>query len=109
MRHFLRTNVASGNRTVMIRADLQSLIPTHNQSRLVILLVLQQPHIPSATLLPLPGVPVELEQLSPHLERLLLSLLMRLGLDLLRQADDGFEVDVFALLDFFLQLPYKSA
>lgn len=77
----------------MVGADLEGLIPTHDQTGLLVLLVLQQTHITSTTLLPLLAVTVEFEELGAHLEGLLLELLVGLGLDLLGQADDGLEVD----------------
>ena len=79
----------------MICADFQSLISSHNQSSLAILLVLQQPNITSSTLLPLIAVFDELEELSTHLENLLLELLIGLDVDFLREADNGLEVDIF--------------
>lgn len=78
----------------MVGADLQSLISSHNQSRLAVLLVLQESNVPSSTFLPLVGLAHELEELCPHLEGLLLELLVGLGVDFLGQADDGLEVDV---------------
>lgn len=90
------------NLTVVVGADLEGLITTHDQAGLLVLLVLQETHVTGTTLLPLLGLAVELEQLGAHLEGLLLKLLVVLGLDLLGQVDDGLEVDIGALLDLFL-------
>ena len=79
----------------MVGADLQSLISSHNQSCLAILLVLQESNIASSTLLPFIGLLVELEELCAHLENLLLKLLVGLDLDFLGETDDWFEMDVF--------------
>lgn len=76
----------------MIRANLQRLVPPHHQPRLLILLVLQQSHVPRAALLPFPAVAVEFEKLRAHLEGLFLELLVGFGLDLLGQVDHGLEV-----------------
>ena len=78
----------------MVRADLESLVSPHDETGLAILLVLEQPDIASASLFPLPRLAVELEQLSPHLEGLLLEFLVRLGIDLFGQANDRLEVHV---------------
>lgn len=86
----------------MVGADLQGLIPAHDQAGLLVLLVLQQTHITSATLLPLLALTVELEQLGAHLEHLLLKLLVGLGLNLLGQANDGLEVNFRGLGSFLL-------
>lgn len=69
--------------TVVIGADLESLISTHNQSGLHVLLVLQESDITSTTLLPLIGLAGELEQLSTHVEDLLLEFLIGLDINLL--------------------------
>lgn len=88
--------------TVVVGADLQGLIPAHDQAGLLVLLVLQQTHVTGATLLPLLALAVELEQLGAHLERLLLKLLVGLGLHLLGQANDGLEVHFRRLGGFLL-------
>ena len=80
--------------TVVVGADLEGLIPAHDQAGLLVLLVLQETDVTSTTLLPLLALTVELEQLGAHLEHLLLELLVGLGLNLLGQADDGLEVDI---------------
>jgi hypothetical protein len=77
----------------VVGADLQGLIPTHDETGLLVLLVLEQTDITSTTLLPLLALAVELEKLGTHLEGLLLELLVGLGLDALGQADDGLEVN----------------
>jgi alkylation response protein AidB-like acyl-CoA dehydrogenase len=64
--------------------------------------VLEKSNVAGTALLPLVGLLDELEELGAHLEGLFLILLERLGLDLLRQLDDGFEVDIFRLGGFFL-------
>lgn len=79
----------------MVGANLQSLISSHNQSRLAILLVLQESNITSSALLPLVGLLVELEELCAHLENLLLKLLIGLDLNFLSETDDWLEVDIF--------------
>ncbi len=79
----------------MVSADLQSLISSHNQSCLAILLVLQESNITSPTLLPLIGLLVELEELCAHFEDLLLKLLVGFDLDFLGETDDRLEVDIF--------------
>ena len=81
----------------MVGADLQSLVATHDQAGLAVLLVLQKADVASSTLLPLLRVLLEDEKLGAHLEELLLSLLVRLGLDLLGQADHRLEVDILRL------------
>lgn len=82
-----------GSLTVVVGADLQGLVPAHHQTSLLVLLVLQQPHVAGTTLLPLLALTVVLEQLGAHLEHLLLKLLVGLGLHLLGEADDGLEVN----------------
>lgn len=81
-------------RTIVICADFESLVSSHDQSCLAIFFVLEQPNITSAPLLPLPRVTVELEQLSAHLEDLLLSFLVGLGLNLFSQTDNRHELDI---------------
>ena len=79
----------------MVGANLQSLISSHDQSRLAILLVLQESNITSPTLLPFIGILVELEELCAHLENLLLKLLIGLNLNFLGETNDWLEVDIF--------------
>lgn len=93
----------------MVGADLEGLVSPHDQTSLAVLLVLQQSHITSTTLLPLLAVTVELEQLGAHLERLLLELFVGLGLDLLGQVDNGLEVDVRGFGSFLLKEQTVSA
>ena len=81
----------------MVGADLEGLIPAHDQAGLLVLLMLQEADVTGTALLPLLALTVELEQLGAHLEYLLLELLVGLGLHLLGQADDGLEVDVGGL------------
>jgi hypothetical protein len=57
--------------------------------------VLQESNIASSALLPFVGLLVELEELGPHLENLLLKLLVGLDLNFLSETDDWFEVDIF--------------
>lgn len=83
--------------TVVIRTNFQGLIPPHNQSGLLVLPMLQQPHIPRSTLFPLPAFTIELEQFSAHLKSMLLSLLIRLRLHLFGQMHDGLKVDIWGL------------
>ena len=88
--------------TVVVGADLEGLVTSHDEASLAVLLMLQQPDVASPALFPLLGVADEFEQLGAHLEELLLRLLVGLGVDLLRQFDDGLEVDVFRLGRLFL-------
>lgn len=92
----------------MVGADLEGLIPTHDETGLLVLLVLQQTHITSTTLLPLLAVTVELEKLGAHLEGLLLKLLVGLCLDLLGQANDGLEVNFGGLRSVILGVLNKE-
>lgn len=59
--------------------------------------MLEQANVACATLLPFLILLLEDKELGAHLEELLLRLLVGLGLDLLSQADDRLEVDVFGL------------
>lgn len=88
----------------MVCADLECLVSPHDQPGLVVVLVLQQTHVARAALLPLLGLAVKLEELCPHLECLLLLLLVCRSLDLFRKADDGLELGVFSLLNLLLVL-----
>jgi len=54
--------------------------------------MLQQSHFPSPTLLPLPALAIEFEQLGTHLEGLLLKLLVRFCFHFFGQVDYGLEV-----------------
>lgn len=87
----------NSKRTVVVSADLEGLVTSHNQSGLAVLFVLEKADITSSALLPLARLLGELEQLCAHLEELLLGLLVSLGLDLFGELDDGLEVDVLAL------------
>ena len=58
--------------TVVVSADLEGLVAAHHQAGLLILGMLQQSDITGTTLLPLLAVGIESEQLSAHLEGLLL-------------------------------------
>jgi hypothetical protein len=78
----------------VICADFEGLIPPHHQTSLLVLFVFQQSHITGPSFLPLPGLTVKLKQLSAHLEGLLLELLVGLGLDLNRKANDRLEVEI---------------
>jgi hypothetical protein len=80
---------------IVVCADLERLVSSHNQSRLAILLVLQQPDIASTPLFPFPALAVKLEQLSSHLEDTLFQFLVCLGLDLLCEVDNWLEMDVW--------------
>lgn len=77
----------------MVSADLESLVTAHHQPGLLVIGVLQQPHVTGTTLLPLLALTVESEQLGTHLEGLLLLFFVGLGLDLFGQANDRLEVD----------------
>jgi hypothetical protein len=65
-------------RTIVVSADLESLITTHDESSLAVLLVLEQSNIASASLLPLSRIAIKLEELGAHLEDLLLRLFVGL-------------------------------
>ena len=78
----------------MIRANLQRLIPSHNQPRLPILLMLQQPYVPRAALFPIPTTAIEFKQLGAHFEDLLFALFICFCWDFFRQVHDGLEVDI---------------
>lgn len=80
--------------TVVVGANLEGLVPAHDQASLAVLLVLEQADITGTTLLPLAALADELEQLGAHLEELLLGLLVGLDVDLLGQLDDGLEVNI---------------
>lgn len=88
---------AGGVRTVVVGADLEGLVTSHDQAGLAVLLVLQQADVTSTALLPLLRILLEDKQLRTHLEELLLGLLVCLRLDLLGQADYGLEVDILGL------------
>ena len=79
--------------TIMICTDLQRLVPPHDEPSLMILLMLQQPHIPRPTFLPLPTIAVEFEKFRAHLESLLFEFFVGFGFDFFSQVDYGFEVD----------------
>lgn len=83
--------------TVVVGADLEGLVATHDQTGLAVLLVLEQADVTGSTLLPLLRALLEDKELGAHLEELLLGLLVCLGLDPLGQADHGLEVDVIGL------------
>jgi hypothetical protein len=93
----------------VVGANLQSLVSSHNQSGLSVLLVLQKSDVSSSTLLPLVGVAVEFEKLRAHLEDLLLELLIGLDIDLLRETDNRLEVHILRFRCLILQEPIKSA
>ena len=78
----------------MVCADLQRLIPPHNQPCLPILPMFQQPYIPRTALLPIPILAIELEQLGTHLEDLLFELFIRFCFNFFRQVHDGLKVDI---------------
>jgi hypothetical protein len=78
----------------MVGADLERLVTPHDQPSLVADLVLQQPDVAGAALLPLAALAVKFEQLGAHLEGDVLGLLVGLGLDLFCEVDDGLEVGV---------------
>lgn len=80
--------------TVVVGANLQRLVSSHDQSCLAVLLVLQQSNITSSTLSPLVGLLNKLEELCAHLEGLLLEFLVGLDIDFLGEADNGLEVDI---------------
>lgn len=81
----------------MVGADLEGLVAAHDQAGLAVIAMLEQTHVAGTALLPLARVGNVPEELGAHLEDLLLRLLVGLGLDLLRQVDDGLEVNVLGL------------
>jgi len=83
---------------VVVGADLEGLVTTHDESGSAVLLVLEQADLAGTTLLPLSAVAVELEELGTHLEGLLLALLVCLGVDFLGKVDNGLKVDVGLLV-----------
>lgn len=91
----------------MVCADLKRLISPHHQPCLLVLAVLQKPHITSAALFPLSAVTVKAEELCAHLEDLLLLLLVCLDVNLLRKVDNGFKVHIN--FTFRVPLLIKSA
>jgi len=115
------TTASSREHTVVVCADLESLVSPHDQPGLAILLVLQQLDIAGTALLPLLSVGVKLEQLGTpnrassdckipstpsakyiHLEGLLFRLFVGLDVSLLK-VNHGFKVD-FGRLGCFLVL-----
>ena len=88
--------------TVVVSANLESLVSAHNQASFAVLLVLQQPHVASATFLPFLGLAVESEELGTHLEDLLLEFFVGLHIDLLRKVDDWLEVNFRRIGGLFL-------
>lgn len=85
----------------MIRANLERLVSPHHQPCLIVLLVPQQSHIARTPLLPILSFTIEFEELRPHLEGLLFALLVCGGFNLLGEVDNGLEMLVLALFDFF--------
>ena len=91
----------------MVSADLERLVSPHDQSGAAILLVLEESDLTGSTLLPLPAVAIEAEQLGAHLECGLLGLLVGLGVDSLGKVNDRLKVYVDLLLgvcSFFVAL-----
>ena len=82
----------------MVGADLEGLVSPHDEASLAVLLVLEESDIASSPLLPLPALAVELEQLGPHLEGLLLGLLVGLGVNFLGEVDYGLEINIRLLI-----------
>lgn len=90
-------------RTIVVCADLECLVSSHDQTGLAVFLVLQEAHISSASLLPVAGLAIKLEQLGTHLEGDLLGLLVSLGVDFFGKLDDRFEMDIgFLFLSLLL-------
>jgi len=58
---FKKPRPEMGRQTVVVGANLEGLVSSHNQSSLAVLLVLQQPNITSSTLSPLVALLDELE------------------------------------------------
>ena len=94
----------SGRVTVVIGTNFQGLIPPHDKPCLAVLFVLQQSHIASSTLFPFSRVTVKFEELSAHLELLFFHLFVRLCFDLLSQANNRLEVNIWRIRGFFLSM-----
>lgn len=89
--------------TVVVGANLESLVSAHDKSGLAVLLVLEKTNIAGASLLPLTALTIELEEFGAHLEGDLLSFFVSLGVDLLGKLDNGLEVNIgFLLLGLIL-------
>ena len=89
----------------MVCADFESLVSSHDQANLAILLVFQQAERASATFFPFAlsfSILGEFEHFAPHVENLFLGFFVSHGLDLLRELVDRLEVDIFRLGRFFL-------
>jgi hypothetical protein len=86
----------------VVRADFECLIPPHDQSCLLVFLVLEQSNVPGTSFFPFPSVSVELEKLRSHLEGLIFGLFVSFGLDFLGKVDDGLKMHIFGLLDFLV-------
>jgi hypothetical protein len=99
--------------TRVVGANLQSPIPSHHQSSLPSLLVLQKSHISRTALLPLAALTIEFEEFGAHFKSLLLVFFIGLGFDLFGQTDDRFEVDVWfvgfgVVVLFTISIPLRT-
>jgi len=89
----------------VVGAHLERLVTSHHKTGLAILAMLEESDITRATLFPLARFAVEFEELSSHLENAFLEFFVGLGLDFLRKADDGLEVNIwFNLIRLLLVL-----
>jgi hypothetical protein len=89
----------------VVGAHLERLVTSHHKTSLAIFAMLEQSDVTSTALFPLARFAIEFEKLSSHLESALLEFFVSLGLDFLREADNGFEVDIWLdLLDLLLIL-----
>ena len=94
--------------TVMIGADLQRLVSSHDQPSLVVLFVLEQSYIASPTLLPLSRVAIKAKELGAHLEGLFLELFVGLRIYFLCKVHDRLEVDFWRLWRIILRETYNQ-
>jgi hypothetical protein len=69
--------------------------------------VLEQTNISRSTFLPLATITVELEELSSHLENLLLRFLIGLGFDLFSEMNDRFEL-CFRFMSLWIILLHRT-
>lgn len=88
---------AIGRRTVVVGANFERLVTTHNEAGLAVLLVLEQAKRASTALLPLARLLNKSEHLASHVEDLFLGFLVCNCLDLLGEFMDGLKVDILGL------------
>lgn len=78
----------------MISAHLKRLISSHDKSGLSTCLMLEELDISGSTFLPFTSITIKSEELSSHLELLLLFLLVGLNVDFLGKMYDRFKIHV---------------